>query len=149
MIIIMSKYIPKVGEAFEWLMSGSWNVSGKVVLVTPLEIVWLDNFGLTQFITISKSIMRPIQTKTDVEHVQLNGFFNEASNFGQSDEWLINKIQKTGFTIPKKVKRSELKKIINHHHGDSAVSYTKTVDILICELLGDLVEQDEKVVHCE
>jgi hypothetical protein len=142
MTIIMSKYIPKVGEAFEWLMSGSWNVSGKVVLVTPLEIVWLDNLGLTEFITISKSIMRPIQTKTDVEHVQLNGFFNEASNFGQSDEWLINKIQKTGFTIPKKVRRSDIHNTFKDSIESAYFINAELATDAICKLLGDLVEQD-------
>ena len=135
----MNKYIPKVGEAFEWVMSGNWNVSGEVVLVTPLEIVWLDNFGLTQFITISKSIMRPIQTKTDVEREQLSSFFNDASNFGHSDEWLINKIQKAGFTIPKKVERVDIFKLI--HENECSDNYLTNE---ICKLLGDLVEQDDK-----
>jgi hypothetical protein len=133
----MNKYIPKVGESFEWQMLNKWVVENKVVFDTDRQIAFIGSQGLIH--TMSKQCMfRPIQTKSNVEREQLIEIcFNNISVHAAKE------IQKAGFTIPKKVKRSELKKIINHHHSDSAVSYTKTVDILICKLLGDLVGQDE------
>jgi hypothetical protein len=141
----MSKYIPKVGEAFEFysMTIESWCERPKVFLITDKELVYLDDKGRVSGLCLSKDF-RPIKTKADVERDELVGIIcNNTSLIHQYSEKVAIKIQQAGFTIPKKVKRSELKKIINHHHGDSAVSYTKTVDILICNLLGDLVEQDE------
>jgi hypothetical protein len=136
----MNKYIPKVGEAFEWEASGNWDVSGIVVLVTPLEIVWLDDYGITQFLTISKSIMRPIPTKANVEREHLRNCLAMHTNRTES---AINEIQKAGFTIPKKIKRSDVHRIIT---TDISKIYQHNLLIVndICDLLGDLVEQDEK-----
>jgi hypothetical protein len=136
----MTKYIPKVGEAFEWEISGCWNVCGKVVLATPLEIVWLDDFGLTQFITIRESIMRPIQTKTDVEREQLITILSKSHP--HQDVTRADAIIKAGFTIPKKVKRSEIENTILDKFCNSHVLRCYLVTA-ICELLGDLVQQDD------
>jgi hypothetical protein len=137
----MNKYIPKVGEEFEWKFNEiiKWSKARKVICITKNEIGYESDTGY--IVTISKQCMfRPIPTKADVEREQL---LEILCHSWQDTNKKLDRIQQAGFTIPKKVKRSELKKIINHHHGDSAVSYTKTVDILICNLLGDLVEQDE------
>jgi hypothetical protein len=135
----MNKYIPKVGEAFEWEASGNWDVSGIVVLVTPLEIVWLDDYGITQFLTISKSIMRPIPTKANVEREHLRNCLAMHTNRTES---AINEIQKAGFTIPKKIKFNEL-----HESLYSELLTPRVQDRIFAkvrELLGDLVEQDDK-----
>jgi hypothetical protein len=135
----MNKYIPKVGEVFEYKTSGGWKKQPEVVFETEKQIAFI---GLQGFIILlsKENNFRPIQKKSDVEREQLVDILRKDYMLAEGK---VEFIQEAGFTIPKKVKRSELKKIINHHHGDSAVSYTKTVDILICKLLGDLVEQDE------
>jgi hypothetical protein len=140
----MNKYIPKVGEAFEWLILGSWNVAGNVVLVTPLEIVWLDDFGLTQFVTISKFIMRPIQTKSDVEREQLVKIIYDYRYClgGGGDMDIAIEIQQAGFTIPKKVKRSDVRRIIDINSSMKGYEDDALVEEIF-NLLGDLVEQDK------
>jgi hypothetical protein len=137
----MTKYIPKVGEAFEWEASGNWNVSGKVVLVTPLEIVWLDGYGITQFITISKSIMRPIPTKANVEREQIIEIMRDISRCSGSFGTTAERMQKAGFTIPKKIKRSNVRSMVDMNSSMKGYEDEGLVTA-ICELLGDLVEQD-------
>jgi hypothetical protein len=137
----MSKYIPKVGEAFEFysdVLKG-WYDRTKVLLITDKEVVYLGDNGRIAGLCLTRTF-RPIQTKADVEREQL---IDIVRKHRMLPEGRVELIQQAGFTIPKKIKRSELKKIINHHHSNSAVGYTKTVDILICKLLGDLVEQDK------
>jgi hypothetical protein len=138
----MSKYIPKVGEAFEFysdVLKG-WYDRPKVLLITDKEVVYLGDNGRIAGLCLTRTF-RPIQTKSDVEREQLYGFFNDASNFGHSDEWLINKIQESNFTIPNKVKRSDV-----YNAVESFVFPMAGIGLTgaICELLGDLVEQDEK-----
>jgi hypothetical protein len=141
----MNKYIPKVGEAFEWrgVEVSTWFTANKCICETRKAFGYeCDNGWIS---TVNKLCeFRPIQTKCDVEREQLLDIMNKIF-YGKDIHKIhaVQEIQNLNFTIPKKIKRSELKKIINHHHGDSAVSYTKTVDILICKLLGDLVEQDQ------
>jgi hypothetical protein len=141
----MKKYIPKVGEVFQVYNDtlDGWHSRSKAVLITDKQVVYLDDYGMTAAICLTRTF-RPIQTKADVEREQLNEIIYKGTAYKiKYVEEISHEIQQAGFTIPKKVKRSELKKIINHHHSDSAVSYTKTVDILICNLLGDLVDQDD------
>jgi hypothetical protein len=137
----MSKYIPKVGEAFEWrgVEDGHWHTVGACIGHSTKSVGyegpngWINNIN-------KECDFRPIPTKADVEREQL---IDIVRKHRMLPEGRVELIQQAGFTIPKKIKRSELKKIINHHHSNSAVGYTKTVDILICKLLGDLVEQDK------
>jgi hypothetical protein len=135
----MSKYIPKVGEEFEWsyLNSSCWSKANHVILVTDKEIVYEGNDGFLVVVS-KKSDFRPIQTKSDVEREQLTSFFKDASNFSHSDEWLINKIQQAGFTIPKKIKRSEILYLLPCWTNEPQALTNE-----ICELLGDLLEKDK------
>jgi hypothetical protein len=139
----MNKYIPKVGEECEVINTSLFSPEYEKcfpVFVGEHVIVYNSDSCTERMGKFNYCTFRKIQTKADVEREQILSLMSQSGFFAER----VSAIQKAGFTIPKRVKRSELKKIINHHHGDSAVSYTKTVDILICELLGDLVEQDEK-----
>jgi hypothetical protein len=135
----MSKYIPKVGEAFEWRndCSDIWRKAGECIAHSEKVVGYESPNGWITSVN-KECEFRPIQTKADVEREQLYGFFNDASNFGHSDEWLINRIQQSGFTIPKKVKRSDVRSLV-HDWSDKPCRLV----IEICELLGDLVEQDK------
>jgi hypothetical protein len=141
----MSKYIPKVGEAFQFIndTSNCWVQCGKVIAETDTELAYLyESNGEIRTLKKDRRFF-PIQTKADVEREQLTRLIANSYNKNTGFEACAKSIQQAGFTIPKKVKRSDIYSIIDHHHGDSAGSYKKTVEILICELLGDLVEQDE------
>jgi hypothetical protein len=131
----MSKYIPKVGEVF--LLDGM----ERTCVATGKYLVICENSNGNESFAHKDECkpIPPIPTKADVEREQLSGFFNDASNFGHSDEWLINKIQESSFTIPKKVKRSDVRSLVH----EWSVKPCRLV-VEICELLGDLVEQDEK-----
>jgi hypothetical protein len=141
----VNKYIPKVGEVFQVYNDtlDGWHSRSKAVLITDKQVVYLDDYGMTAAICLTRTF-RPIQTKADVEREQLYGFFNDASNFGHSDEWLINKIQESSFTIPKKIKRSDIADAIYSSIGDVTDIQSKYAANKVCKLLGDLVEQDDK-----
>ena len=131
------KYIPKVGEAFECynaILEG-WYSFPKVVLITDKQVVYLDDtFGLTASICLTGTF-RPIQTKADVERQELLLILNSAL----SDESTVSAILLSGFTIPKKIKRSDVLNVVESFTFPySAVTLTNE----ICNLLGDLVEQD-------
>ena len=136
------KYIPKVGEEFEWQTLGGWNRETEVVFETKKEIAVINRQGFID--VISKDIdFRPIPVKADVEREQLYSFFNNANNFSHSDEWVIKRIQQAGFTIPKKVKRSDVAKTINHASCYANSRIDERMCNAICTLFGDLVEQDQ------
>jgi hypothetical protein len=136
----MSKYIPKVGEAFEYChyLSGDWVKCGEVKAVTKLQIAFIESDGLFSFISRDNDF-RPIQTKSDVEREQLREIINKSI----SKKEMINLIQQAGFTIPKKVKRSEISMIISRNSNYCKNPMFPSMLSGICELLGDLVEQDE------
>ena len=137
----MSKYIPEVGEAFEFysMTMESWCERPKVFLITDKELVYLDAKGRVSGLCLSKEF-RPIQTKTDVELDKLiEVIYNNTSLIRQYSKKVAIKIQQAGFTIPKRVKRSEIASIINKAHP---LDISFTIDF-ICEVLGDLVEQDD------
>ena len=135
----MSKYIPKVGEAFEWQMLNKWVVENKVVFDTDRQIAFIGSQGLIH--TMSKQCMfRPIQTKSNVEREQLVDIIYKHTGECRAHSCsTADKIQQAGFTIPKRVKRSEIASIINKAHP---LDISFTIDF-ICEVLGDLVEQDD------
>jgi hypothetical protein len=132
----MSKYIPKVGEAFEFysMTIESWCERPKVFLITDKELVYLDDKGRVSGLCLSKEF-RPIQTKTDVEREQLVDIVRKHRML---PEGRVELIQQAGFTIPKKVKRSDVLASISDWTDLPNVLTTE-----ICKLLGDLVEQDE------
>ena len=131
----MSKYIPKVGEEFQLSnASGSWSGNKKAVFITPLEVIWLDDEGLTQFAIIERAKFRPAPTKADVERKTLIDILNKEDSFKFSR---VAAIQNAGFTIPKKVKRSEIADVVAN--TSPMISVEDLVDE-ICNLLGDLIE---------
>ena len=140
----MSKYIPKVGDkGFSWLneFSDCWVAGGQVVYATPKQIAYIDGFFDIKAVGTSHSF-RPIPTKADVEREKLVELIDSA--FLTEEEYHITatKMQKAGFTIPKKVKRSEVQGLL--------VDWTmheptiKAVTERLCTLLGDLVEDDAR-----
>jgi hypothetical protein len=134
----MSKYIPKVGEAFEKYntVDNGWDKKGAAIFVTDNEVAVLDEGGMIDTFPLDDEF-RPISTKSDVEREQLLEIIEECYDSGCS---IITKgIQQAGFTIPKKIKRSDIAAIINKAHP---LDITITIDF-ICELLGDLVDQDK------
>ena len=135
--VMSDRYIPKVGdEGFEWRPEfyDIWFKRGKVIAETDKQIVFLKTNG--EIGTVSKKCsFRPIPTKADVEREQLNKIIND--NVSWVD--VVNEIQKAGFMIPKKVKRSEILEVAKVDlFSEEAESFTD----VICQLLGDLVENE-------
>ena len=133
----MSKYIPKVGEAFEWFnhTQEEWVKTNAVVLVTENEIAALDDDGMIELYSFSDKF-RPIPNKSDIEREQLIEIVQGIATSVKC----ATVIQNAGFTIPKKVKRSELADAMESYY----INYEAKVSIFsdICNLLGDLVEDD-------
>jgi hypothetical protein len=140
--VMSDRYIPKVGdEGFEWSnqIKSVWMKCGKVIAETNKQIAYLDAHG--EIGTLSKTHeFRPIPTKADVERERLGKLIDEYRTYmGGDDDALINQMQKDGFTIPKKVKRSEILEVAKVDlFSEEAESFTD----VICQLLGDLVESD-------
>jgi predicted AlkP superfamily pyrophosphatase or phosphodiesterase len=133
----MNKYIPKVGEAFEFystLLEG-WHKRNETILVTDKQVITIDDYGMICSVSL-KSTFRPIQTKSDVEREQLLSLMSQSGFLADR----ASAIQQAGFTIPtipKKVKRSDVLAIISDWTDLPNVLTTE-----ICTLLGDLVEHD-------
>jgi hypothetical protein len=144
----MSKYIPKVGEAFQFYSDtfGYWVQCGKVIAETHTEIAYLyESNGEIRTLKKDRRFF-PIQTKSAVEREQLTRLIANSYNKNTGFEACAKSIQQAGFTIPKKIKRSDIDKILHKHFDQDDVSITMK-HILInefCDLLGDLVEQDDK-----
>jgi hypothetical protein len=135
----MNKYIPKVGEVFQVYNDtlDGWHSRSKAVLITDKQVVYLDDHGLTAAICLTRTF-RPIQTKADVEREQL---LEILCHSWQDTNKKLDRIQQAGFTIPKKVKRKDIYYIANLNAFDKDGS--SAITDAMCELLGDLVEQDE------
>jgi hypothetical protein len=133
----MSKYIPKVGEAFEWRSEGykTWHTAGVCIAHSANEVGYESPNGWIT--TVNKLCeFRPIPTKSDVEREQLLEIIEECYDSGCSI--ITKEIQQAGFTIPKKIKRSDVLASISDWTDLPNVLTTE-----ICKLLGDLVEQDK------
>jgi ribosome-interacting GTPase 1 len=140
----MNKYIPKVGEVFQVYNDtlDGWHSRSKAVLITDKQVVYLDDHGLTAAICLTRTF-RPIQTKTDVELDELiEVIYNNTSLIRQYSKNVAIKIQQAGFTIPKKIKRKDIGNTIALNL-DSSYEIRRRITKAICNLLGDLVEQDE------
>jgi hypothetical protein len=143
MIITMNKYIPKVGEAFQFYSDrlGYWVQCEKVIAETDTEVAYLSAFN-GKIRTIKKERrFFPTSTKSNLERDKLlkiieNCLENCIEN-GMSI--MACEIQHAGFTIPKKIKRSDVLASISDWTDLPNVLTTE-----ICKLLGDLVEQDDK-----
>jgi geranylgeranyl pyrophosphate synthase len=137
----MNKYIPKVGEAFQFIndTSNCWVQCGKVIAETHTEIAYLyESNGEIRTLKKDRRFF-PIQTKADDEREQLREIINKSI----SKKEMINLIQQAGFTIPKKVKRSDIADAIYSSIGDVTDIQSKYAANKVCNLLGDLVEQDK------
>jgi hypothetical protein len=134
----MNKYIPKVGEAFEWETLGGWKKENAVVFENEKQIVVINCKGFMD--VISKDInFRPAPTKSDVERERLIDILN--SEYGTNKA--VFSIQKAGFMIPKKIKRSDIYNTFKDSIESAYFINAELATDAICELLGDLVEQDE------
>jgi hypothetical protein len=133
----MNKYIPKVGEEFEWQTLGGWKKENKVVFENEKQIVVINRKGFMD--VISKDIdFRQIQTKSDVEREQLLSLMQQSGFFADR----VSAIQQAGFTIPPSIKRSDVRRIVDINSNMKGYEDEGLVTA-ICDLLGDLVEQDE------
>jgi len=132
--VMSDRYIPKVGDEFEWETLGGWKRETEVVFETEKQIAVIDPGGFIDL--ISKDIeFRPIPTKADVERVLLRGLC-----FANTSEDAAEEIQKAGFTIPKKVSFRDL--------SESMVGYSMNHNLELWwleegkTLLADLVEDE-------
>lgn len=134
----MNKYIPKVGEEFEWRSDsyGIWEKAGECIVHSTKAVGYESPNGWIN--TVNRECdFRPIKTKADVELENLKSI---VAYYYEDDITIIAKeIQATGFTIPKKVKRSDVESLTMKWS-----LHPYRLNIEICELLGDLVEQDDK-----
>jgi hypothetical protein len=136
----MSKYIPKVGEVFEYKTSGGWKKQPEVVFETEKQIAFI---GLQGFIILlsKENNFRPIQKKSDDELYNLVLIIEDCYESGISVT--AKEIQQAGFTIPPSIKRSEISMIISRNSNYCKNPMFPSMLSGICELLGDLVEQDD------
>ena len=142
----MNKYIPKVGEAFKWRSTTlhRWNKAGNCI-VHSINAIGFECRHNGSIISVNKECdFRPIPTKADVEREILRVILDKPI----SKLEMINRIEQANFTIPKKIKRSDIENTILDKFCSSHVLRCYLVTA-IYELLGDLVEQDEKAVDCE
>ena len=138
----MTKYVPKVGEAFEWFNTTQceWVKANKAVLVTDNEVCELDDDGMIDIYPIENKF-RPITIKADVERDRLLDIMNRIF-YGKDIHKIhaVQEIQKAGFTIPKKVERSYIWAVICENSGALEFKKRRHIEGAVLELLGDLVE---------
>jgi ribosome-interacting GTPase 1 len=141
----MSKYIPKVGEAFEWRSEGykTWHTAGVCIAHSANEVGYESPNGWIT--TVNKLCeFRPIPTKSDVERDELiEVIYNNTSLIRQYSKNVAIKIQQAGFTIPPSIKRSDVHKEVCNCLENTSLNQRINLADAICELLGDLVEQDK------
>jgi hypothetical protein len=137
----VSKYIPKVGEAFEWRSDGSdiWHKAGECIVHSEKSVGYESQNGWINAI-YKGCDFRPIPTKSDDEGETLRVILNKSI----SKKEMINRIQQAGFTIPKRVKRSDIHSFLINW-TDNPEPLTKE----LCDLLGDLVSKTTKAVKSE
>jgi hypothetical protein len=130
----MNKYIPKVGEAFEWKEGpfDTWHKEVRCIVHSKMAVGyehldgWINNVS-------KKCEFRPIPTEREKLFVILKRLETQLP----SD--IAREIQQAGFTIPKKIKRSELFQVVANT-STAIVQNDELVVDAICNLLGDLVE---------
>ena len=141
------EYIPKVGDKFQYkLKSDIWededNVDCECLAVGKSNIFVLNDYSEGEYLIsiIGNYEFRPIPTKADVEREKLNKILCEVYVCGT--DYKVRAIQKAGFTIPKKFKRSEILMTVNSYSSYVSAKIDKEIADGICNLLGDLVEDD-------
>ena len=125
----MSKYIPKVGDI---VLSGA-DLEYEVLHVGK-EYLFVRNEVVGE-LAAKFDYFQPIPTKVDIEREKLDEILSECYVYGTESK--VNAIQQAGFTIPKKVKRSEIADVVAN--TSPMISVEDLVDE-ICNLLGDLIE---------
>ena len=128
----MSKYIPKVGGKVLSELG-----SECIVLYVGEEHVFVKS-DIEEF-SAEFDYFKPIPIKADVERVQLTRIVDTA---WISAHEIAKEIQKAGFTIPKKVKRSDVSQLIFSIHSTLCRDQVLIITDRICNLLGDLVEDE-------
>ena len=133
------KYIPKVGEECEVYHSG---VKQTVFYhgETQHKNCYICEHKTTGSVyVVIDAIFSAIQTKADIEREQLIDIIYKYTGECKAHSCsTADLIQNAGFTIPKKVKRSDVSALIS--------DWTDLPNVLtseVCNLLGDLVEQDQ------
>ena len=135
------KYIPKVGEECEMLRLNNDEIKYNILILGETDAeFWIQYLEDKRTTVVSKygRKFRSIPTKADVEREKLLEIVDECYDSGTSI--VAKEIQNAGFTIPKKVKREDLEELIDFYY----ITYEDKVSILrdLCELLGDLVEDE-------
>ena len=132
------KYIPKVGEEFEWQSGDSeWIREEGVLAKTEKSVAYPSGTGFINILNIKYSKFRPIPTKADVEREQLMKIITMLIPIRSVEE-----IQNAGFTIPKKVKRSEIRaRLCESLESLHYISVETATDEMV-NFLGDLVEDE-------
>jgi hypothetical protein len=131
----MNKYIPKVGDT---VINETYG-DKRIVIALGNAKAFLrreDGHECSAYFSDCK----PIQTKADDELYNLVLIIEDCYESGISAT--AKEIQKAGFTIPKKIKRSEISMIISRNSNYCKNPMFPSMLSGICELLGDLVEQD-------
>jgi hypothetical protein len=136
----VNKYIPKVGEKFEWRSDscGIWQKAGACIAHSTKAVGYETPNGWIT--SVDKEFQfRPIPTKSDVEREQLIDILRKNYMLAEGK---VEFIQEAGFTIPKKIKRSDVRRIIGINSSMKGYEDDALVEEIF-NLLGDLVEQDE------
>ena len=137
------RYIPKVGDECEVLNSKLLcPVYEKCIIlfIGKHAVVYTSESCEERQARIGDLSFRPIPTKADVEREQLCELLEDSCAY-VPNEGLAEEIQRLGFTIPKKVRRSELNAFLDKWYGEWLDDNDMAADEL-CELLGDLVEDE-------
>jgi hypothetical protein len=138
----VSKYIPKAGQEFQWRSksTNTWSKKEVCIVHSAQSVGYESSNGWIKNID-KKCEFRPIPTKADVEREQLLDIMNKIF-YGKDAHKIhaVQEIQNLNFTIPKKIKRSDVYNTVESFVFP--ISGTRLTDA-ICEVLGDLVEQDE------
>ena len=137
------KYIPKVGEAFEFRCTDndSWEKGGEILAKTEKALAYPSGTGFINVLNIQHCQFRPIPTKADIEREQLISIIK--SNRYMQARFMAPEIQNAGFTIPKKVKRSEIRARLCESLESLHYISVETATDEVVNLLGDLVEDKE------
>jgi hypothetical protein len=126
----MSKYIPKVGDI---VLSGLGEEC-KVLHVGNKSL--FVECGSSEF-AVGFDYFKPIPTKADIEREKLEVILGDYAH--AQIRLTTIEIQKAGFTIPKKVKRSDISNAIALYFPMGfGAGNNLTIDI--CNLLGDLIQ---------
>ena len=128
------KYIPKVGNT---VLSDAGN---ECIVLHVGEKSLFVKWGDGEEFSADFDYFRPIPTKADVEREQLISIIK--SNRYMQARFMAPEIQNAGFTIQKKVKRSEIRaRLCESLESLHFISVETATDEMV-NFLGDLVEDE-------